>query len=167
MSSLLLKIKTIVFIFFAGCVFFILLIIFIFASSIVYNEIRLAFFTEETRKYAHPQDSKRIQRISFVGNFAPASNQCGFIIAEVHSTTLKPNDIRAFYKPILTFASNGNPPYHEVTLFMLSDKKDAKSLEQWYAELYEKIAQKEKGDNVYLLLTAETGYPPNYDFRCH
>ena len=147
----------------------VLLLILPFAYSIVYNEIHLKLLEKRTERYSHPPDSQLMEKVSLIGNFAPASNQCGFIAAEVRTTMLKPDDIRAFYAPILTTLSyDGNPPYHNVTLFILMDEKDTKDFELFYPDVYERITYRVMDDtSVYLLLTSETGYPPNYDIRCH
>ena len=135
----------------------------------VYNEIHLLFLTEQTKKYSHPPDSQQVQLISLTGNFAPASNQCGFIVTEARITNLKPDEIQKFYASILTdVAYDKGPPYHEVSLYLLSDKKERETLALVYPDVYEQITyQTMIEEGAYLLLTAETGYPPNDDFRCH
>lgn len=139
------------------------------ARDLIYNEIRLTSLKEQTEKYSHPPDSQLIQRLSLIGNFASASNQCGFIIADVLTTKFEPNQLKAFYKPILTTLSYDNtPPYHEVNLYILTEEKDIESLKQFYSEVYELITYKAMNNiHTYLLMTSDTGYPPNYDLRCH
>lgn len=151
-----------------GCI--LLLILFLpFASSAVHNEIRLKFLEKRTEEYSHPPDSQVLQRVALTGNFAPASNQCGFIVAETRATRLKPDDIHLFYASILANASyDKGPPYHEVRIYNLTDKNDVENIELLYPDVYERITDiTMTDDHSYLLLTAETGYPPNYDPRCH
>ena len=145
------------------------LLLFPFARDVVYNESLIASLEERTKKYSHPLDSQLLQRFSIIGNFAPASNQCGFIVAEVRTTMLEPNNIYRFYAPILTAPfSSGNPPYHEVILYNLSDEKGVENITRLYPEVYERIIYRALNDtHVYLLITAETGYQPNNDPRCH
>lgn len=146
-----------------------ILLIFPFARDVIYNEIFLASFEKQIKQYSHPPDSKLIQKISLIGNFAPASNQCGFIVAQVRTTLLKPDDIHTFYAPILTTSSyDKDPPYHAVSLYILGNEKEVEDIMWFYPEVYELITQKATKDtHAYLLITSETGYPPNYDLRCH
>lgn len=152
-----------------GCILLIFLITLPFVCSIIYNEVFLVYFKVQTNKYSHPPDSQLLQRVLLIGNFAPASNQCGFIVAEVRITGFKPDDIHKFYTPILTDALNEKgPPYSEVNLFILNNKKDLEDIELRYPEVYERIRHSVISDTrAYLLMTAKTGNPPNYDPRCH
>lgn len=133
------------------------------------NAIRLLSLEERTKAYKHLSDSQLVQKISMVGNFAPASNQCGFIVAQLRTTTLPFEEVYNFYTPILTNTSyEKGPPYHEVNLFALTDGKDVEELNRSYSDLYERIVQSGRNNkNSYLLITSERGYPPNYDPRCH
>lgn len=145
------------------------LLILLFAYSIAQNQLRLILLEERVKKYSHPPDSQLIQRISIIGNFAPAGNQCGFIVAQLRTTILEPTNLHAFYSPILTNQhTDGNPPYHEVSLFILKDNTNVEDMVRLYPEVYERITQSAiKNTSGYILITAETGYPPNYDIRCH
>ena len=104
-----------------------------------------------------------------VANFAPASNQCGFIVGDVRNTKLSPKEIYDFYRPILTTPNYvEEQPYHEVDLFILKDEKDLKDISRLSPDLYNKIDHIITGDrNSYLLVSAEIGYAPNNDPRCH
>jgi tRNA uridine 5-carbamoylmethylation protein Kti12 len=138
-----------------------------FVHDAISNEIRLISLEKQTKKYSHPHDSYLRQKFSFIGNFAPASNQCDVVVAEIYTTMHKPNEIRRFYSPILIINPHNNPSDHEVTLFMLQDEKEVNTMKQWNPELSEKITQKTINDtHAYILLTEER-YPPNYDLRCH
>src|SRR3989338_6421069 len=96
------------------------IIVFPFGPDIVYNSTRIVALKEYMKGYQHPTDSQLKSRIAMVGNFAPASNQCGFIVAEVRETKLSSREIRDFYGSILTNPSfDKEPPYQEVSLFFL------------------------------------------------
>jgi len=161
--------KRIVVAVFIICTLSLFLIVFSFTKDIANNVIRLLSLEERTKAYKHLSDSQLVQKISMVGNFAPASNQCGIIVAQLRTTTLPFKEVYNFYKPILTnVAYEKGPPYHEVNLFVLTDGKDVDELNRSYSDLYEQIVQSgRKKKNAYLLITAERGYPPNYDPRCH
>lgn len=139
------------------------------AFDTIHNEIRLTLFKEHIKQYAHPVDSQLLERISISGNFGRASNQCGFIVAEVHTAKLKPATIHTFYMPILIDISfEGKYPYKEITLYALSDKKNIENIERYYPDVYERITYAAMTDpEAYILIFAETGYPPNFDPRCH
>lgn len=153
----------------ASLLFLTFFLVFSFARDVIHNEIRLIFLELRTKEYPHPPDSQLVQKFSIIGNFALASNQCGFIVAEARSTKLKPDDIDMFYASILTDAAyDKEPPYHEVKVYILTDKKDVDNIELLYPDVYKHITDiTMTNTNPYLLLTAETGYPPNYDLRCH
>lgn len=169
MPSFLSKIIKIVAVFVGGCITLICLIALPFAIDAMHNEIRLMLLRERVKKYTHPLDSQLLQRISLSGNFARASNQCGFIVAEARVTALSPHNIRKFYASILADPSyDKGPPYHEVHLYRLTDKEDVENIKLTYPDMYEHMLHSATTDaHSYLLLTAETGYPPNYDLRCH
>lgn len=164
-----LKIRRFIAILIAECVLLLFLLAFPVVSSIVHNEVYLIYLKEQTKYYSHPPDSQLEQRFSFIDNFAGTGNQCGYIVAEVRKTMLKPYELRKFYNPILAAtSSNKNPPYYEVSLFMLNDEKNLEPIQWLSGENYERIARFVKKDTrSYLLITSVTGYPPNFDFRCH
>ena len=166
---LFLRFVKIIVIFIGVCVAFIMIILLPVAFDTAHNEIRLVIFKEHVKQYPHPVDSQLWERISLSGNFGRASNQCGFIVAEVRTTMLKPDAIHKFYMPILTDISfEGKYPYKNITLYALNDKKNIENIKLYYPDVYERIAYTAMTDpDAYILIFAETGYPPNFDPRCH
>ncbi|MBI4253257.1 hypothetical protein HY623_03740 [Candidatus Uhrbacteria bacterium] len=145
-----------------------LLIAFPFARDMAYNEIKLISLKKRMRAYQHPVDSQLVRELSLIGNLAPASNQCGFVVAQVRTTTRAPDDVRAFYAPVIIDSSGAEPPYQTVSLFMIPDEESSERIDISYSEISEQII-KEKlvGAGTYLFMISETGYPPNNDPRCH
>jgi len=144
-----------------------LVLFFPFARDVAINELHLASLERKTGKYVHPYDSHFAQKISLVGNFASASNQCGFIVAEVRISASVPDDTRAFYAPVLSTSAIGrNSSYGDVSLVMFADKNVIEELRKHYPELYGVLGAVKNNPHAYIIITADIG-PPNYDPRCH
>ena len=71
--------------------------------------------------------------------------------------------------PILTDISfEGKYPYRNIMLYALNDKKNIENIKWYYPDVYERITYAAMTDpEAYILIFAETGYPPNFDPRCH
>ncbi|MBI2591285.1 MAG: hypothetical protein HYW34_01240 [Candidatus Brennerbacteria bacterium] len=144
--------------FVAGIIIFsVLFMFFMFVKDIVANEYNLFLFEKEIDKHEHPRDSQLIERISLIGNFAPASNRCDFVVAEIRESELPINDIHNFYAlrgDALTIVSN--------------DQHDMENFKKQYGELYERVFDIAKDNlNAYLVIATDVHYKRNNDIRCH
>ena len=147
---------------------FVVAVLFI-VLDITTNELIRLEILNETRGYTHPEDSYRIRTVSRVGNFSN-SNGCDVIVADIRASSLMPVDLHTFYMPVLRESKmDDTAPLRDVHLYVFDNPDDRTSLERWPSpDLYWKVASiASEHQNVYILLSSRTEYPPNLDGRCH
>ena len=128
-----------------------------FTRDVIVNEYHLFLLKREMTQYKHPIDSRLVKRISTVGNFAPISNRCDFVVMEIRTSKSSSEDIINFYN------SNDN-----ISIIFPADENDMENFKNQYLELYERIldAMKDK-TNSYFVIVNNINYQPNSDIRCH
>ena len=128
-----------------------------FTRDVIVNEYHLFLLKREMTQYKHPIDSRLVKRISTVGNFAPNSNRCDFVVMEIRTSKSSLEDIINFYN------SNDN-----ISIIFPVDENDMENFKNQYLELYERIldAMKDK-TNSYFVIANNIDYQPNSDIRCH
>ena len=128
-----------------------------FTRDVIVNEYHLFLLKREMTQYKHPIDSRLVKIISTVGNFAPNSNRCDFVVMEIRTSKSSSEDIINFYN------SNDN-----ISIIFPADENDMENFKNQYLELYERIldAMKDK-TNSYFVIANNIDYQPNSDIRCH
>jgi len=128
-----------------------------FTRDVIVNEYHLFLLKREMTQYKHPIDSRLVKIISTVGNFAPNSNRCDFVVMEIRTSKSSLEDIINFYN------SNDN-----ISIIFPVDENDMENFKNQYLELYERIldAMKDK-TNSYFVIANNIDYQPNSDIRCH
>ena len=128
-----------------------------FTRDVIVNEYHLFLLKREMTQYKHPIDSRLVKIISTVGNFAPNSNRCDFVVMEIRTSKSSLEDIINFYN------SNDN-----ISIIFPADENDMENFKNQYLELYERIldAMKDK-TNSYFVIANNIDYQPNSDIRCH
>ena len=128
-----------------------------FTRDVIVNEYHLFLLKREMTQYKHPIDSRLVKIISTVGNFAPNSNRCDFVVMEIRTSKSSSEDIINFYN------SNDN-----ISIIFPVDENDMENFKNQYLELYERIldAMKDK-TNSYFVIANNIDYQPNSDIRCH
>jgi len=145
------------------------IVVFFVTLDITTNELIRLDILNETRSYAHPEDSYRVHKVSQVGNFSN-SNGCDVIVADIRASLLPPDALHTFYMPVLRESKmDDTVPLRDVHLYVFDNPDDRVSLERWPSpDLYWKVASiASEHQNVYIMLSSRTEYPPNLDGRCH
>jgi len=128
-----------------------------FTRDVIVNEYHLFLLKREVAQYKHPLDSRLVKKISAVGNFAPTSNRCDFVVMEIRTSKSSLEYIINFYN------SNDN-----ISIIFPADENGMENFKNQYLELYEQILNviKHRNDS-YFVIVNNINYQPNSDIRCH
>lgn len=132
--------------------------------SIAVNQLRLSRLEKYAASFSHPQVARHLRHSAAVGNFAPASNQCAFAVADYWSAPIPKEDIRRFYEPHIT-----DSPEPRVRRFSVRFPEE---LDPMFTAIYSGIFRREhpeplQNETLYITFADEGGYFPNLDMRCH
>src|SRR3989344_3740019 len=127
-----------------------------FTRDVIVNEYHLFLLKREVAQYKHPLDSRLVKKISAVGNFAPTSNRCDFVVMEIRTSKSSLEYIINFYN------SNDN-----ISIIFPADENGMENFKNQYLELYEQILNviKHRNDS-YFVIVNNINYQPNSDIRC-
>jgi hypothetical protein len=135
------------------------------AYSVTENKVRLSAVEDTAATVSHPDTGRHIKHVASIGNFAAASNQCAFATADYRATPLSKEEILAFYSPYVI--ESPEPRATNIQIYFV-DELDSMFF-AIYGESFRDDALHSSSPNEtrYIILTTQSGYPANFDIRCH
>ena len=135
-----------------------------FLCSILLNELRLSRLEKYAASFLHPRDARHLRHSASVGNFAPASNQCAFAVADYWSAPMSKEEVLKFYE--LYIADSPEPRVRRFSVRFVDE------LDSLFMAIYSDVFRREhleplQNETLYITLADEGGYFPNLDIRCH
>ena len=112
-----------------------------------------------------PPQSQLLRRVTDVGNFASAGNQCDFAAAEVRSTELTKVQLNEFYAKRID-ESNKLTSMRTFDIFY-PDETDSYPYQNPFRDLLEEYAHSLVTGTLYLAVAIDGPHEAGLDYRCH